>query len=296
MDQSRSELITQMVARAKPSSNGFIRANCLFCQLLLNVTDTKMSWAYKVAEGWWYCARCRSRGTDHYALQGLGPEKLPKEEKVHPSEWQAPPESYTPLWKDHGLTGGSCRMARKFLEKRGVGPEKWERWRIGCCPSGKFIGRVIVPVLAANPDDAWLGYIGRAWQKKHDLPYRYPRGMPRGEYLFNGHILYEKTERPAFLVESAFDAIALEPDAAAVMGKPSAYHVSIAMESRRPIVWVLDGDAWQEAVAWRDRMRMAAMIAERTLPVGVCILPPGKDPDEVDVQELRQAALASLNA
>jgi DNA primase len=90
------------------------------------------------------------------------------------------------------------------------------------------------------------------------------------------------------VVEGVFDALALWPDAVAVLGKPSDQQVDALINAKRPVVIVLDGDAWLEG-KW-----LAARLCLRGKRAGHIRLPPGVDPDEVDRKELEQQAMEAL--
>ena len=106
--------------------------------------------------------------------------------------------------------------------------------------------------------------------------------------MFNEAALAEVTDEPALVVEGPFDALAYWPQAVAVLGKPTEPQMLTLLRAVRPVVVVLDGDAWQEAemLAWRLRFE-----GQRA---GWVRLPPMVDPDEVDPAWLREEARRAI--
>lgn len=217
-------------------------------------------------------------------LDGYEDLEAPEEEERPVME---PPSEFYELCRGEGRGSMSLDPARKYLRGRGLADEKlWATARIGACAEGFYAGRVIVPVL--SPDGDWLGFVGRAWVKKHDVPYLYPRGMARREVLYNHAALLGEGDRPVFVVEGVMDALALWPDAVAVLGKPSAGQLIALAESPRPIAVALDGDAWAEGE------KLAMQLQTEGQRAGNIKLPPGKDPDEVPRQWLDEEARRCL--
>jgi DNA primase len=107
--------------------------------------------------------------------------------------------------------------------------------------------------------------------------------MARGEIVYNVRAAW-LGEAPLFIVEGAFDALALWPDGLALLGKPSPPQIELLVECSRPVVVVLDGDAWEEGWALAQRIRFRGKRA------GSIRLPPCTDPDEVPRQWLDEEA------
>jgi DNA primase len=177
--------------------------------------------------------------------------------------------------------------ARDYLRRRHIREELWSEAGIGACIRGYAAGRVVVPVTA--PDGTWFGWVGRAWGKS-SLPYIYPKGMRRGHLLYNHDALLVETDEPVFVVEGVFDALALWPNAVAVLGMPTRQHLAALKLSKRPVVSLLDGDARRQGHALALQLRVARVRS------GAIILPPLTDPDEVSVELLQEAAREALSA
>jgi DNA primase len=122
------------------------------------------------------------------------------------------------------------------------------------------------------------------------LTYCYPRGMNRDGLLYNAPALQEQTARPCYIVEGSLDALALWPDAVAVLGKPLKSQLRILAAAKRPLVVALDGDAWNEgqALAWTLQSLGVRAASVR--------LPPKTDPDEVPRNWLDGQAAGALRA
>jgi DNA primase len=111
--------------------------------------------------------------------------------------------------------------------------------------------------------------------------------MQRGKILYNAKALYADSTLPIIAVEGVFDALPYWPHAVAFLGKPSYEQIEMLYETDRPVVVVLDGDAWRESWALAERLKLAGKKA------AMVRLPPKTDPNDVDrkwlVLEARKA-------
>lgn len=255
--------VEQALAYARKSGTGWWRTNCPLCLGRTGKADRKGALAINPRFGVYQCWKCQASGTI------ARPSNIPDDEPgdVVPPAMVAP-EGFVPLAGDESL---SLEPAREYVAGR-VPEDRWEEAQIGACARGPYAGRVIIPILAEN-GITWLGWVGRTWTKKGI--YTYPKGMPRGEVLYRGWVLTEESEEPALGVEGVFDALHLWPDAFALLGKASEIQMEALAVARRPVVMVLDGDAWLEACAMAMRLRLYGCRA------GYVRLPPKTDPDEV---------------
>jgi len=287
------DAVAEAARSARPNSAGtYGSANCPACIDRAGKVDRKMSLRVNLYTGWYSCYRCGVRGCievpeEKRMLAPIAGPRLPR--ATEPATLVAPPEGFLPLWKEPGITSVGAEPAREYLRSRGlVDTEVWRSVGIGCCLSGKTAGRVVVPVLTET--GGWLGWVARAWRPGSWRPYLNARGMVIGTTgnLFNEAALREATEAPVLIVEGVFDALALWPMAAAVLGKPTTAQVQTMRTAARPVVIVLDGDAWEEAEMLAMRLRFEGVRA------GWVRLPPCKDPDEVDLAWLMDEARRSL--
>jgi hypothetical protein len=252
---------------AHQGSGAFRRGICHACVIRTGKPDRRGSFSFNHATGWYQCFKCAVHGR----LDGF--EDLEEPEEEDRPEMKAPFGFYE-LCRGDGRGAAALDPARKYLRGRGLTDEQlWREAHVGACIEGFYDGRVVVPVL--SPDGDWLGFVARAWMKKHPIPYLYPRGMARREVLYNHAALLVRTEKPVFVVEGVLDALALWPDAVAVLGKPSDGQLIALAETPRPVAVALDGDAWAEGEELAMRLELEG---QRACNIK---LPPKTDPDEV---------------
>ena len=288
MNYAEKQGIVQELLRTltRTSSQGFGRVNCPFCVERVGKADRKRCFSVAPDTGWFRCFRCGVTGR----LNGFADERYaPKEEQPQQPSPQAaqPPESFTPVYEGAGLTAFVLKPARDYLASRNLTVEQQAQARIGACAQGKYQKRVVVPVLDAD-GDSWLGWVARAWQKDAERKYLYPSGMVRS--LYNHAALLVETTEPVYVVEGVFDALALWPHAVAVLGKPTDAHLEALAAAKRPVVFVLDGDAHEEGWAYSMRLKLDGQRS------GNVRLAPGVDPDEVDLADLWDAAHLALQS
>lgn len=267
---------------ANQGSGAFRRGICLACEVRTGKPDRRGSFSFNTTTGWYICFKCAVRGR----LDGF--EDVVREMVEPERPEMKPPEGFYELCRGDGKGAYSLEPARVYLRGRGLTNEGlWAEARLGACIDGFYASRVVVPVL--SPDGEWLGFVARAWTKKADVPYLYPRGMNRRDTLYNHAALLVRTERPVFVVEGVMDALALWPDAVAVLGKPSDPQVWALADCPRPVVVALDGDAWREGEELALRLQLEGQRA------GNVRLPAKMDPDEVSRRWLDEEAQRCLN-
>jgi DNA primase len=280
----RDGLVAGALLDAIPSANGWWRTNCPFCSSTLGKPDRKRSFGVFVQTGGYHCFRCGMSGrAQNLAL----PESLADAPPV-PIEAMDPPPGFLALASHEGETALCLEPARRYLRGRGIDERLWRDAGIGACATGRYADRVVVPIMA--DDGTWAGWVARTWNKQAERTYLYPRGMQRGDLLYRHSILRERTTAPAMVVEGVFDVLALWPNAVALLGKPSGSQVEALVASNRPVVIVLDGDAWEEG-----RM-LALKLRFRGQHAGSVRLPPRIDPDEVPLAWLHEEARRALLA
>jgi len=251
--QSDRELVAAAFAYAKPSTKGWHRVDCPLCEARVGTPDTKRALGILATEWAYHCFRCHASG--RLKTPPTGYEDFEVEEE--PEDTEAPnlelPEGYYPLWKEPGSTATIFAPARDELVRRRVDKPVWEAANIGASVRGYAAYRIVVPVVF---DGQPYGWVGRSWAKDPELKYLYPKHMPRGEILFNMEAVYKKTSVPLIVVEGIFDALPHWPNAVACLGKPTNSHVQILRKTERPIVIVLDGDAWEESHALAHHLKL----------------------------------------
>ncbi len=268
----------------RTNGDGWGRTNCPFCVFKLGKADRKRCFSVNNQTGFYKCFRCgiagRLKGFDSYGY--MPPEPVAQQPST---EAATPPENYMPIYTDPGLTAYTLAPARKYLASRNLSVAQQAEAKIGACATGRYGQRVVVPLLDSDRE-TWLGWVARSWKKDAERKYLYPKGMVRS--LYNHAVLLEQSDEPVYVVEGVFDALALWPYAVAVLGKPTEQHIEALISARRPVVMVLDGDAWEEGWALSMRLKMEGQVA------GNIRLAPGVDPDEVDMADLWEAAKMSL--
>lgn len=271
---SKNQLVEEALASGKVGPK-YTRAQCPFCELergrrtFLNLSINNLS-------GFYRCFRCSIQGRlDGYETET---ETAPKTSTLDP------PQGYVGLGTEAGATSLALAPARRFARQRGLTAEICLELGIGATLDGKFSNRIIFPLIK---EDQWVGYVGRAWYPDAYLKYILPEEMDRGN-LYLEHLIHEDTEEPILVVEGCLDAISLYPRGVAVLGKPTEEHLSRLSKARRPVVFILDGDAWREGEACSLKLRLDGCTA------GYVQLPSGYDPDEIDRQELLVLAEESI--
>ena len=277
-------LVANAVAGGRPSEKGWIRANCPLCEFREGKADRKRSFGLNVRSLWYECYRCGAKGRLRKPIEEY--------EHLHEQEPEPPP----PIVQPEGFyfldesTWDAVSLSPAWDYLLGVRKMSFDHIvdnRLGACVAGRFAGRVIIPIF--HDDGRWAWFVGRAWQKKADIPYLYPVGDRQG-VMFNHPALRVATETPLLVMEGCFDAIPYAPDAVAALGKVTDERVIDVMRGvPRPVVFVPDGDEWEAGYAAAMRLRLDGHRA------GALRLPPKADPDELPVDQVRAAALASLD-
>ena len=277
------DIVVAAFADAKASTKGWWRANCPFCPSRVHKADKKRSFGIRPAEGVYHCYRCGTSGkVGPLTLDDVQQAQAEKREVEPEPADIGPPEGYVPLGVEPGRSAAVFTMARQYLGRRKLTARLVRELQIGACLTGRYRGRVIVPVLAE--DGAWLGWVGRCWTPNPWLPYIYPSGMRKGEVFFNEAALHVQTDDPVLVVEGVFDALAFWPNAVALLGKASDDQKAALEVAARPVAVVLDGDAHDEGFA------LAMLLRAMGQRAGAVRLPPRVDPDEVPKAAVLAAA------
>jgi hypothetical protein len=279
-NRNYNKIIAAAFAHATPSPTGWYRVACPLCLASLGKEDRRQSLAIFVGTWKWHCFRCGKSGRLPYPPTGLEDAEQAVPDPIDPAALNAP-EGFLPLAEGDGFSAMSFRPARKYLASRHVSRETCRALGIGATLVGKAAHRIIVPVKVGNE---WLGWVARSWFKNASLRYLYPRGMPRREILFNSAALLRETRDPAIIVEGVFDALPHYPHAVACLGKPTDDQLSIMLEAKRPLMVVLDGDAWREGRSLATALTMSGKNASFVR------LPPLTDPGDFSFEELNKFA------
>ncbi len=276
-------------------ASGWIRASCPFCAG--SGGGARDNFGYNPQTTQYYCFKCQISG--NLGGSGQSPYRPYIEEtvKAHLLGEERPtmevPPGYVSLSSPEEYRKYKARGPIEYLRNRKINPSLIEQAKIGYFGVDVPYGdrqRVVIPILDTS-EKAWLGWVGRKWEKGHDprYTYRYNPGFDRRETLYNSHALTVSSDtHPIFIVEGAFDALYLWPHAVAVLGTYSEYQVQLLLQSKRPLVVVLDGDAHDLAMGFALKLDLYGA------HVGCIRLPGRKDPDEMTLQWLYEEAYASL--
>lgn len=281
----RDDMVVEAVSGRRPNSRGWIRANCPFCLVRLGKEDRKQCLGLQVGSSKYHCFRCGVLGHIGVLPANISCRSIHIDTSDEPVTIE-PPDGYLPLWEEPALSSMACEPAYDYLRgDRKLSDQMIREARIGALP---LLCRILIPIFDTTGEE-WLGWISRAWVKKAERPYLYATGMDRASLLYNHAALLVETDEPAIIVEGAFDTYPFWPNGVAVLGKPSEQQVEALVSAKRPIVVVLDGDAWEEGWALMMRLRFEGQRA------GCLKLPPGIDPDEVP-EAIKSEARACLDS
>jgi len=280
------ELILGACAGGRPNHAGFVRVNCPVCPSRIGKADDDVSLGYRPKTGGFRCFKCGVNGR----MQGEGyvlPEQAEAEQPDVPPVL-IPRDDFFPIWDNNGWDAFSLSAARVYLERRGFTREHMTIADIHVAVAGKYQGRVILP--HKDEEDHWWGFTSRSYlpslEKSGAPKVLYPKNMDRSR-LYNDQILQDVTDVPAMVVEGCLDAVWYLPLCVAALGKPTHAHFELLCSANRPIVFCLDGDAWESGRALMMRMKLRGRRAAYVK------LPPGEDPNSVDPAWLRGEVAAA---
>jgi hypothetical protein len=224
----------------------------------------------------WNCYRCGARGLADFSWAVEDADHRQPEPQEREDERRldlGPPEGFV-LLEDCARSVAMRRFFDYFRGRRTLGAAL----AVGCgaVPDGRgyFRSRVVVPIL--GPDGRWVGFSARSVSDRQRPKYLYPAGMDRRSLLL-GEAYLPADGSPAYVVEGAFDWLALWPRAVATLGTGvTDGQIARLVALGRPLVPCLDGDAWLKCRVLAHRLRTWGA------PVPAwCRLPPGSDPGKL---------------
>lgn len=292
------DLLASAAHGKRPSSTGWLRLNCPLCELRIGKGDKRQSMGLSVTTFRFECYRCGATGRLSKPLDEFSGFEVDGAATM-PQEVMEPPEGFYALGEEPGLSAVVLEEARGYLagepsplfgrpgRPKAMSPVLVRESGIGACASGYWGNRIIIPIFDLTGD--WANFSTRILPDYEDgaKKYLYPKGGRRN-ILYNHVALLEETDVPILVVEGCFDALAHWPHAVAVLGKPTHGHIEALSNCPRPVVFALDGDAWEEA--WGLTLQLRA----RGQKAGWVKLAPGVDPDEIPTDVLLQAAQEAL--
>lgn len=243
------------------------------------------------------CFRCGYGGHVRRLLEDLAIEWEEYEEKV-----PVRTESCVPIRKNE--IPGFLRLssmshssviredAYTYLFSRGISIERVDELGIGMVPDeALFSGRVVIPLVQSGKMASWIArLVYQDWSGLKELSPSSGSG-----YAVKSEVVYDTacncaTARRMVIVEGIFDAEAVHRAgmrSVALLGShASAIQIGLIL-TKRPerIDILLDGDSAGRLAS----KRVANELMRRTnLDVRVHVLPDGKDPDELETNELKR--------
>jgi len=174
-----------------------------------------------------------------------------------------------------------------YVADRGLSPETASRFEIGYHGGpGIMTGRLAIPIH--DEDGRLVAYCGRS--VAGELPrYKFPAGFRKAAVLFNYHRAAAGCGRRVVVVEGFFDCMRVHQagfvSVVALMGAALSPKQAELLAGRfTEIVLMLDGDP-----AGQAGMHDAAARLVSRCSVHRVILAPGRQPDEMSNEEIRQA-------
>ena len=252
-----TEYLDAILAGAYTGRYGRARLNCPLCTQNGKVTpDDSRSLAYNAKTRKYRCYRCGAWG---YAGDGV-----PYVDVDHGES----PRVFMP--RHTSILSPTAAHQRAYMNSRGIQDVVLEDAGVVVATEGMLRTRVVVPIRRV--DESLAGWVARIVPPdKNPLKYMYARGTER--VVYNGAIL-TTVGPPVYVVEGVFDALPHWPLVVACLGKPTNAQLLEFKRSRRPLVFALDGDSWEEAQWWALRMTLEGVSATWLR------LPPGTDPGD----------------
>jgi DNA primase len=172
----------------------------------------------------------------------------------------------------------------EYLRARGIDEDTAQDFGVGFFPGrGTMSGRVVIPIH--NKKGELVAYAGRAIDDT-EPKYKIPNGFRKSIELFNLHRVGE-SER-IVVVEGFFDCIKVHQSGfpcVALMGSSlSTEQEKILVQNFRRILFLFDGDDAGRRGADECLLRLG-----KKLLVMAVMLPEGKQPDSMSVEEMKSA-------
>lgn len=277
------EMILAACQGGRTNRSGFVRVNCPVCPSRIGKNDKDASLGYRPETGGFRCFKCgvngRMGGTG-YVLPSVADAAHLEEDTPQPV---IPLQDFFRIWDDDGWSSYSMSQAVQYMLKRGFSRQDMQRADVHVAVVGKYVGRIIIPHM--DGAGRWWGFTSRAYlpevTQSGAPKVLYPKDMDRTR-LYNEQVLWDSSDYPVMVVEGCLDSLWYLPLACASLGKPTNDHLDLLCSAHRPVVFCLDGDAWEAGRAMSQRMRLRGRRADYVR------LPAGEDPNSIDPEWLRQ--------
>lgn len=234
-------------------SHGQITYNCKECDDGKNKGNLEVNYIKHVWKCWSCCDINDTYGSLHKLIDRYGTKKHKKIYKLLQPEVQdvkqkAKPKIKLPqsfvLFKDSSSVYPVRQQAYNYLKSRGITDEIIDKYSIGFCDNGEYMGRIIIP---SYDSEGQLNYfIARSWNPKTKSKYKNPK-FEKDKIIFNESLI--NWNENITLVEGAFDAVFV-PNSIAMLGK----HLSellfqtLYKKAKKNIIIATDGDAFEDGV------------------------------------------------
>jgi hypothetical protein len=260
--------------------HGWGRVKCPLCIYVKGTEDPHRALGVHIS-GKYNCFRCRSKGFVRFdGSERYEPGLLDTDADADKD--YGPPENFIQLTVQE-LDAISLREPIAYLLSRGVSIQTMLDAKVGVCLRGEYAGRIVVPVFDET-GRYWRGWSARLWRdsnRSYPPKYLTCEDMDRANLVWNSAALFVETDVPVMVVEGTFDGLPYFPDVVALLGKPSQGQEELLARAKRPIVVVLDGDAWFEGEMLAFRLELDGAQA-RSIK-----LPAKTDPGSFDHAELK---------
>jgi len=265
-----SRYLEEIAESFSPSTSAYTRVNCPACEDRgKDTADNSRSLSINNENGFFKCWRCELKGK----LFDNEDEEIEDENE----EWEDVPLEMPSDFRaiessDEGLN---------YMLGRGFDQETMRRAGVGFACWGKHAGRVILPFRGITGE--LVGWVGRTTRDANPR-YWTAQGMDRSRIFYNDSEVYKKRETPLIVTEGPLDALKWWPHAVAALGKPTSEQKEKLAKHARPMLIILDGDAWREGLSIARELRRKGAEAY------AIALEPGKDLAETKKDTIRKAA------
>lgn len=170
-----------------------------------------------------------------------------------------------------------------YMIKRRLDEATIKAYHLGYCDQGDYAQCLIIPTYM---DGVLVNYAARDMTDRRKPKYLYPKGPHQSHCLFN----YDRARNHSSLVivEGAMDAMRIGFNAVAVGRKKLSKRQMEFLESTsaKAVFVALDSDATLDALEMCEKMSLIK-------PTYLCVLPDGKDPDDLDPAEIQEVISGS---
>jgi len=175
-----------------------------------------------------------------------------------------------------------------FLSAKGIWQETASTFEVGAYQGPGWL-RDCIGVRLFDLEGRALGYAGRRLDDAESRQYgkwKFPRGLPANELLYNYQRARGQLHRGLLVVECVWGVMRLHQlgvPAVALLGVQLSEQRRALLRQASRVVLMLDG----EPAGWEASRRLARALAPR-VEVRVVSLPEGQDPDDLSPTELAQ--------